>query len=40
MTMGCVMMVAVIIILINTIVDILYVIIDPRVRTTRKSGAK
>lgn len=40
MTMGCVMMVAAIIILINTIVDILYVIIDPRVRTTRKSGAK
>ena len=40
MTMGCVMMVAVIIILINTIVDILYVIIDPRVRTTRKSGVK
>lgn len=40
MTMGCVMMVAVIIILINTIVDILYVIIDPRVRTIRKSGAK
>ena len=40
MTMGCVMMVAVIIILINTIVDILYVIIDPRVRATRKSGAK
>lgn len=40
MTMGCVMMVAVIIILINTIVDILYVIIDPRVRTTRKSDAK
>ena len=40
MTMGCVMMVAVIIILINTIVDILYFIIDPRVRTTRKSGAK
>ena len=40
MTMGCVMMVAVVIILINTIVDILYVIIDPRVRTTRKSGAK
>lgn len=40
MTMGCVMMVAVIIILINTIVDILYVVIDPRVRTTRKSGAK
>lgn len=40
MTMGCVMMVAVIIILINTIVDILYVIIDPRVRSTRKSGAK
>lgn len=40
MTMGCVMMVAVIIILINTIVDILYVIIGPRVRSTRKSGAK
>ncbi len=40
MTMGCVMMVAVIIILINTIVDIFYVIIDPRVRTIRKSGAK
>lgn len=40
MTMGCVMMVAVIIILINTLVDILYVVIDPRVRTTGKGGAK
>ncbi len=40
MTMGCVMIVAVMIILINTFVDILYVIIDPRVRTTGKGGAK
>lgn len=40
MTMGCVMMVAVIIILINTVVDILYVVIDPRVRSAKKGGAK
>ncbi len=40
MTMGCVMIVAFMIILINTFVDILYVIIDPRVRTTGKGGAK
>lgn len=40
MTMGCVMMVALLIILINTLVDILYVVIDPRVRTTGKGGAK
>ena len=40
MTMGCVMMVAIIIIAINTLVDILYVVIDPRTRSTRKGGAK
>lgn len=40
MTMGCVMMVAVIIIVINTLVDILYVVIDPRTRSTGKGGAK
>lgn len=40
MTMGCVMVVAVIIILINTLVDILYVVIDPRVRTSGNGGAK
>lgn len=40
MTMGFVMVVAVIIILINTLVDILYVVIDPRVRTSGNGGAK
>ncbi len=40
MTMGCVMMIAIIIILINTLVDVLYVVIDPRTRTARKGGAK
>lgn len=40
MTMGCVMMVAIIIIAINTLVDILYVVIDPRTRSSRKGGAK
>lgn len=40
MTMGCVMIVAFMIILINTFVDVLYVIIDPRVRTSGKGGVK
>lgn len=40
MTMGCVMMVAVIIIVINTLVDLLYVVIDPRIRSARKGGAR
>ena len=35
-TLGCVMTVAIIIILINTLVDILYVIIDPRISHGRK----
>lgn len=40
MTMGCVMMVAVIIIVINTLVDLLYIVIDPRIRSARKGGAR
>lgn len=38
-TLGCVLMVAIIIILINTLVDILYVVIDPRISTGDRKGA-
>lgn len=38
-TMGMIMVVAVIIILINTLVDVLYILIDPRISVKAKKGA-